>query len=299
MKKMKMGAIVLIALLCLTVFVGCATTGASTNKVFSDDNAYEFKLVEPTSHDISLNAKNKAESKVQIKIAFNEEKVNAKGAYYALFVDGLLGRTRFSTNLESPIEASINARNFANGKHTVEYVLLPAGSMEKKDALAGVRINLNISGSISKKDLELADALVAKVIDSIKKNDEKAFADLFINKAKVQTIAKGVSGSAKEVAIAKEVLQELSSDRFAEKSGKDFKKLQKHIKTNAINKDSITFKSYGKAKLQIDTSAFKGVECLLIYESKKFRLFSDCAVVITKDKAYLVDYKPYDMVMPK
>ncbi len=287
-----------LAVLIITVLGSCATTNSKGNDVFSANNAYDFKLIEPTSHDINLNATTKSQSKAKIKIAFNTKKVKSKGAYHATFINGRLSNTKYSTNPKSPFEDTLEARLFTNGKHSVEYILLPSGSLEKKDALAGVKLNLNVSGSIGKNDLELVNALITEIISAVQKNDEKAFADLFIDKSKVKAITKTITGNSKKDEIAKEAIQELASDEFAKESVKDFKEFQKLIKNNSVETSTLGFKDYGRTELQMGTSAFKATELMIIFSSKKFYLLSTCHILITKDKAYLYDFKSEKQVIP-
>ncbi len=297
-KNLRAIALLGLAIFAMIEFSGCVTTSASDDKIFSEKNAYDFKLVEPASHDINLNAKDKP--KVDIKITFNTEKANADGAYYATFIDGKISRTVFGTDLKSPIKATQDAMYFFDGKYTVEYVLLPAGSMEKKDALAGVKLNLTISGSINKKDLALVDDLVAKMISAIQNNDEKAFADLFINKAKNQAIEKNITGNSKDALKSRELLNKLNSDKFALKSIEAFKKIQSTIKKNNIDVKTLKLKSYTSPELHnMSTSTLKAIGLISIFTSEKFSLYSDFAILLTKDKAYLVLCNPKERVRPR
>ncbi len=279
----------------LAVFALLVFTGFHPAGVFAKDNAYDFKLLEPQSRNIDL----KYRKPVAVKISFNSEKVNAAGGYIATFVDGKLENTRFGTDSKSPFEDTLKAKFFKNGRHRVEYVLLPSGSMEKEEALAELSLNLSVSGSFNDEDMKIIDVCVKNLAQGMGKNDAEAVAGLCINKKKAQAIKAGIKGNTKQDEISKEALEDLGSDEFPQKAGDSFRKLREMLRKNTVDMAALHFSTHLKSELQNSFPSFRIIQTMSGFETKNHRVALELYFLVTKDKAYLIELDPESYVLEK
>ncbi len=280
----------------LAVFALLVFTGFHPAGVFAEDNAYDFKLLEPQSHSIDLEYR----KPVAVKISFNSEKVNAAGGYIATFVDGKPGSTGFgTTDRKSPFEDTLKAKFFKNGRHRVEYVLLPSGSMEKEEALAELSLNLSVSGSFNDEDMKIIDVCVKNLAQGMGKNDAEAVAGLCINKKKAQAIKAGIKGNTKQDEISKEALEELGSDEFPQRAGDSFRELREMLRNNTVDMTALQFSTHLKSELQNSFPSFRIIQTMSGFETKNHRVALELYFLVTKDKAYLIELDPESYVLEK
>lgn len=84
---------------------------------------YAFALIKPTTTSIKV----KKTEEVEIEISFNEDMVNAKGAWILTRVNGEDMGFCAGTSMTSPFTDSIPCSYLGKGTHFIEYLLLPPG----------------------------------------------------------------------------------------------------------------------------------------------------------------------------
>lgn len=112
---------------------------------------YGFKIVNPTKTDFNYNSDElinaAAESGnfeyINVEIEFNEQAVNAIGAWILTRQNGENVGMRVSTEMTSPFTDNIPVNELSKGKHKVEYLLLPPGQ-ETDNPLGIIILNINI-----------------------------------------------------------------------------------------------------------------------------------------------------------
>jgi hypothetical protein len=98
---------------------------------------WAFKKVKPTEASVTVTEADE----IPVKITFNADAVNARGAWILTRANGKKIGMEAGTNMESPFTDDIPAKYLGKGTHTVEYILLPPGQ-NYDDELAKVVIEV-------------------------------------------------------------------------------------------------------------------------------------------------------------
>ncbi len=101
---------------------------------------YKFELVEPTKTKVTISA---SES-VPVKITFDSKIANATSAWLLTQVNGKMAGMDVSTDgIKSPFTDEIPGSYLKEGKHLVEYILMPPGNDTEK-AFAKIAIEVEV-----------------------------------------------------------------------------------------------------------------------------------------------------------
>ena len=101
---------------------------------------YEFKLVYPSKTEIETTEN----QNIEVEISFNEDFVNATGAWIATVANGKnVGMSVSTEGLSSPFGDQIPASYLGKGKHTVEYLLMKPGD-DYENPLSGIILVITV-----------------------------------------------------------------------------------------------------------------------------------------------------------
>ncbi len=275
-----------------------ATTNESKNNILLKKNTYKLKFIEPISRNISLNAK--TNPIVKVKISFDAKKAVDDELQFEVFADGEVIKNTLNIDMNPIVEDTLDARTFLNGKHVIEYCLTPGFCTEVEKAVVKIRIDLTVTDSIEKEELNLADAQIPNVFKTIQNNDEKALIDLLMTKADADAIAKKITGNSKEDKKAKGALTELLSKKIKSKPIKNFREFQKALIKKNIDRKSVELALYNEKEIIVQYPLFKVLRRNLSFRSDKFFGELICVLMVTKNKAYVVNMGGYigNITMP-
>ncbi|MDY0310016.1 MAG: hypothetical protein RBR29_09560, partial [Castellaniella sp.] len=101
---------------------------------------YKFELLSPTTNKIKL----KKGEGLKVQISFDADMVNATGGWIITRFDGIDTGFYASTNMESPYTDELSSEALKDQQHTVEYYLLKSGAEDTDDALAVIKLEIEI-----------------------------------------------------------------------------------------------------------------------------------------------------------
>ncbi len=286
-KRKSVKAVVLAAIFAVAGFTGCVSMRDNTARIFSEDNRYGFILSEP-QHDINL----KIDKPVTVKIAFNTEKVNKVHAYIATIIDGKIFGLNTAAGLQPPFETQLYAKQFSDGLHIVDYLLMAPGSMNTNNALAGVRLHVTVSGSINSDDVKNIDMCVQKLVKCIGLNDKTSFTELCFSKQDAADIDKTITDSSE-----KKALQAFSSNKTISRSQKNFEKYYTLLSDNKADISTIQFGTYSKKELESAFSTYKLIRAIVVFQTKKYNTLVECFFLVTANEAYLIEFNSMPQVL--
>ncbi len=256
---------------------------------------YAFKLVEPTN----TTQKVSVGKTLPVKISFNADMVNATGGYIAVFMDGKMQGFSASSTMESPYTSDLDAKYFDNGKHTVQYVLLPSGEKEISKKLASVELNLVVEGGITAEENKQLEDIVNNIILTIQNNDYKKFSSYFVTQEQLNSIVSGIKDKSDEAKDVKAGLHNVQAEELVSGAEKEFEKLQKVIKDSKQDAKKIAFKEFRKKEQELSLSTLKALSVTFVYKTEEMLGAVDCVFFLTKDGIFLFEFESYDRMMPK
>ncbi len=252
---------------------------------------YKFRLEEPAKNKLTI----KASEKIPVKISFDADMVNAKNAYIARFRDGQMTGFSAGSSMESPYTGNISGMDFDDGKHTRTYMLLPSGSADPKDALASVKLELNITGSINKQERQYVNSLVNSVVEAIKANNVEKLKSYFITKTQFDNILAGVKGNSKNENEFKEKMKNVNLKELSAKSVESFKKLQELLSKSKVDNSKIKFYSSEGELKNIVSPAVKHLKTIFSFDTGKNSFGAVmCEVVVNENRVYILEYKSFN-----
>lgn len=101
---------------------------------------YKFKLVQPIANKVTL----KKGEDLSIEVSFDAAVVNASGCWILAKRDGRDSRTYAGNNLKSPFIQNITGMSLENQFHTFEYFLLKNETLDPKDALCSIKVEVEV-----------------------------------------------------------------------------------------------------------------------------------------------------------
>jgi len=102
---------------------------------------YKFKLEEPATNSVTL----KKGEGLSVKISFDADVVNAKGAWILTYFDGNEGGMYAGTSIDSPYTDGLTGPSLNYSKyHTVEYYLMESGEKDIEKALDSIKIDIKV-----------------------------------------------------------------------------------------------------------------------------------------------------------
>lgn len=101
---------------------------------------YRFELVRPATNKVTV----KQGEPLSVEISFDADIINAAGCWIMMRFDGRDAGFHASTSMESPYTDEIIGEAFENPHHTVEYYLLKSGAEGIEDALAVIKLEIEV-----------------------------------------------------------------------------------------------------------------------------------------------------------
>lgn len=101
---------------------------------------YKFKLVKPATNKITV----KQGEGLSVKISFDADMTNAKGAWILTRLDGRDAGMLASSTMESPFTDEIPGGVLENKHYTIEYFLLKSGAEDAENALGVIKIEIEV-----------------------------------------------------------------------------------------------------------------------------------------------------------
>ncbi len=271
----------------------CASLEKNNNE--KQSNPYEFKLEKPQSNELNL----LSNELINVKISFDEKKVNSEKSYFAILIDNKLTSTKYSRQFTSPYEDKFNSNSFKEGSHTIDYLLMPSNSTNTNQARAGLRIKINVADTFNDKDIQSINSCVNEMIQYIQKNNAEKFSSLFIQKDQCKELEKNINEDKNAKEAAKEFAKNIASNKFSKNSKKGFIYLQNLLEQNKADRTTVEFKMCYKGELQFKYDNTKVIQITTIMQSDKFYPVAKCSFLIIKGKAYLLKFEPIEQFIPR
>jgi len=254
------------------------------NTLFAQ-NDFAFKLVKPNQNDQIIN---KTEE-LSVEITFNVEAVNEIGAYIATVADSKIVRFSAATTMESTFTDNISAAYLGEGKHIVEYMLLPSGSKDQTEALAKIAINIEIKGGSFKTDVDI-ESFTQDIVETIRKNDVEAFKSYCIDKNAMDGMINSIKGDSQKESGIKAELSSMNTENLRKEMTANFSKLQKALLEKNADRSTTKFLGFLEKDINLEMPEFSVMDIRFGIDGGNSFIISINAF-ITKDKAYLFDFE--------
>lgn len=252
------------------------------NQTLSAQNKFEYKLVKPTTNELTI----KSNEKLLVEIQFNAEAVNQKGAYIAIFINGKMGRFSASTNMESPYTNTVKGSMLKEGNNSIEYALLPPGKMEISEALAIEKINVVLVESVFQVD----EKFVQSVVKTIKENDEATLLSYCITQKALDKMTQNIKGDSPKVTEIKADLKSESVEVFRKQVLDGFNRLQQEYAEKKLNTSDMRLHTRIVKEVMLETSEFGATKVDFFILNGTNRTIVKIKVFITAEEKYLFDF---------
>jgi len=266
----------------LTVLIALSIFG---NTLFAQDD-FAFQLHKPATGELNV----KSNDEILVEITFNAAAVNEVGAYIATVADGKMVGFSASTTMESPFLNTIPAKYLGEGKHMVEYMLLPSGSTEPGEALAKVAIQVLVEGSPASKNADL-EGFVQSMVKAIRNNDKTTFESFCISKKVIDSMIEGIEGDSPKESGIKAELSSMDTEMVAQKLAAGFSKLQQAFIEKGADVASVRLLTVLEQDINLKMPAFSAMDMRYVIGSGHVTFIISVNVFVTETNAYLFGFR--------
>ncbi len=257
-------------------------------EIFSKNNKYAFRIVEPKSEEFTSTP----EKPLKVKLDFDYDLAKGKNAFIVRIPSWNDYSWQEHIKLNHPYVDTITAEMFFDGKYEIRYYLMPehAGTWSYQRALAGVKFDIEVKGSINETQKDNIRACVDKVCDSIFANDVKKLKALLPTKQELKDLELKLKNHSDDSKEAYELLEKLSSNKFNEKLEKNFEGLQKLIQKENLDIKKLESYLYKDECVLLKSSAFKLAFSGIYFKDKNFSVQPWCSFLVVDNKVYLAEF---------
>ncbi|MBI9068668.1 MAG: hypothetical protein JEZ09_15330 [Salinivirgaceae bacterium] len=256
-----------------------------SHTLFAQDD-FAFKLTEPTTNELTV----KAYDEISVEITFNAEAVNEAGAYIAIMADGKMFRFIAATTMESPFMNIISAKEFSEGEHTVEYLLLPSGIKDQSKALAKVSMQLIIENSSFNTNVDI-ESFTQHIVETMRNNDVSAFESYCISQEGMDNIIQSIDGNTPKESGIKAELSSIDTEIATKELTANFIKLEKAFSEKGADISVVKLQNILEQNTKLEMSEFIGMGIRFVIGSANTTFIIRTNIFVTKEKAYLFDFK--------
>ena len=252
----------------------------------SAQDDFSFKLVRPDSNDQIIDKTDK----LSVEITFDAAAVNKIGAYIATVADSKMVGFSAATTMESPFTDEIPATHLGEGKHIVEYMLLPSGSKDQAEALANIAINLEVKEGPFTTEFDIED-FAQDIIKIISENDEEGFKNYCIDQKAMNGIIDSIKGDSPKDNGVKAELSTFNTEDIRNEMTANFIKLQQSLSEKEADRTTIEFLGFLEKDINLEMPGFSAMDIRfgINVDGNSFTISTNA--FITKDKAYLFGFE--------
>ncbi len=296
-KYFKRMAVIFMCILCGLAFLSCASNKKSNKEDLTNAVDYGFHLIEPENIKPGDNIIVEVGKPLKIKINLNKESLKDMKTCIIKNTNGYRHFQEGSTS-QIPFEDTFYARDFFDGTYEVEYFLMPEGRINLKWALASVKLNLEVKGSINAEQKQEINDCIDTMLEAIYNNDIDLFRELFISQDEIKNLeaklkANTIKNDNEVLEKDKEanaLLEKLKSEDFMKTMEKNFNGIQEVLKMKNIDVEELKLMPNDNGALLSSSSAFQHAFTTVLLEYNDFFIQPWCSFIVIDNKVLLAQF---------